>query len=42
MTTWEGPEELTPPRLGATDWLRVAWRGVPLGIVVFGGWRSCC
>ncbi|QFS82466.1 2-acyl-glycerophospho-ethanolamine acyltransferase [Roseivivax sp. THAF40] len=37
MTTWEGPEEPAPPRLGATDWLRVAWRGVPLGIVVFGG-----
>ncbi len=37
MTTWEGREEPAPPRLGLADWVRVMGRGLPLGIVVFGG-----
>lgn len=35
--TWHSPDEPPHPDLGLPDWLRVLRRGVPLGIVVFGG-----
>ncbi|MEM1078296.1 MAG: lysophospholipid acyltransferase family protein [Pseudomonadota bacterium] len=38
MSTWDGDgSPPVPRRLGATDWLRVLVRGLPMALVVFGG-----
>ena len=35
MSDWKDAV-LTWPRIGARGWLRVAWRGLALGIVTYG------
>jgi len=35
--TWAGEAPPLPRRFGAADWARIALRGAPLGITVFGG-----
>ena len=37
MTTWHGPRPPDAPALGLRDRMRVARRGVPMAILVFGG-----
>ncbi|MHA6325915.1 lyso-ornithine lipid O-acyltransferase [Roseivivax sp. CAU 1753] len=37
MNTWDGTDAPPPGRFGPGDWLRVAWRGTLLGVLVFGG-----